>query len=354
MNKMDQTITTGADTAGKSETDSEGSSSSGHNLPVVYKHPETAAEGRFTRWLSRLFSFRRSQSSVRDDLSHALTAEGFAGEFTPEETAMINNILALQEVRVEDLLVPRAEVEAVDLTTSLGELLKVFESSGHSRMPVYDETLDDPRGMVHIRDVVAFITRKAQEGGRRRKDGTKPFNLSRIDLNRELGKLNLVRPVLFVPPSMPAAELMARMQASRIQMALVIDEYGGTEGLISLEDIVEEIVGDIEDEHDDDEEMIRDLGNGRLVCDARAELDDIREVLGDNFDCGDYADDADTIGGVIFSFLGRIPVKGEVIEAFGYEFVIRDADPRRIRTIEMAPKKRPVARKQPGQSSPGE
>jgi len=171
------------------------------------------------------------------------------------------------------------------------------------------------------------------------------LDLTRVDLDRELGKANLVRTVLFVPPSMLAADLMARMQANRIQMALVIDEYGGTEGLISLEDIVEIIVGDIEDEHDDEDELIRTGENGAMILDAKAEIEDIREMLGGRFNVEDHDEDAETIGGVIFSLLGRVPVKGELIDAFGYEFRIRDADPRRIRSIEMVPSKKAAARK---------
>lgn len=299
-------------------------------------------------WLQRLFSMRRNPAStIRDDLSDALASSASSGDFTPEEKQMIHNVLRLQDVRVEDLMVPRAEIEAVELDITLGELLALFESSGHSRMPVYSETLDDPRGMVHIRDVVGYITKTAADRSKRQKTSSAALDLSKVDLARELGKLNLVRTVLFVPPSMFAADLMARMQATRIQMALVIDEYGGTEGLISLEDIVEIIVGDIEDEHDDEDVLIQVADDGVLICDARAEIDDINETLGGMLNVGEHGDDADTIGGVIFSLLGRIPVKGEVVEAFGYEFRIKDADPRRIRTIEMVRSKKAGLRKAP-------
>ncbi len=304
------------------------------------------------RWLNRLFGKRRgSKPSIRDDLSDALTKEGAAvGDFTPEERQMLHNILRLQDVRVEDLMIPRAEIEAVELTTTLGELLTLFESSGHSRMPVYNDSLDDPKGMIHIRDVVGYITRTSTIGRKRTKDNARTLDLTKVDLDRELGKLNLTRPVIFAPPSMMAADLMARMQAMRIQMALVIDEYGGTEGLISLEDIVELIVGDIEDEHDDEEDLIQSGENGELLLDARAEIEDIREVLKGNFHVGDHDEYAESIGGVIFSLLGRVPVKGEVIEAFGYEFRIRDADPRRIKAIEMVPSKKAGHRKlKPGE-----
>ncbi len=299
-------------------------------------------------WLSWLFGLRRgSKSNIREDLSDALAEPDHAdGGFTPEERLMLNNILRLQDVRVEDLMIPRAEIEAASIDTTLGELLTRFEVSGHSRMPIVADSLDDPRGMIHIRDVVAYITKTAASG-RRSKSTTalRDLDLTKVDLTREIGKLNLTRKLIFVPPSMMAAELMARMQAQRIQIALVIDEYGGTEGLISLEDIVELIVGDIEDEHDDDEELIRIGEAGTLHLDAKAEIVDIREFLNGNFHVGDHDDDAETIGGVIFSLLGRVPVKGEVVDAFGYEFRIKDADPRRIRSIDMLPSKKTALRK---------
>ncbi len=310
--------------------------------------PQTEeAKPPYSGWLSWLFGFRRgSNVNIREDLSDALAEpHNTAGGFTPEEKQMLNNILRLQDVRVEDLMVPRAEIEAVELTTTLGELLTLFESSGHSRMPVYGDTLDDPRGMVHIRDVVGYITKTASSGRRRTRNSVKNLDLTKVDLTREIGKLNLTRTVIFVPPSMMAADLMARMQAQRIQIALVIDEYGGTEGLISLEDIVELIVGDIEDEHDDDEELVRMDQNGKIFLDARAEIDEIRELLSGEFNVDDHDEDAETIGGVIFSLIGRVPVKGEVIDAFGYEFRIKDADPRRIKSIEMVKSKKSSGRK---------
>ena len=191
---------------------------------------------------------------------------------------MLHNILRFRELRVEDVMIPRADIEAVELHTTLGELMTVFEKSGHSRMPVCGESLDDPRGMVHIRDVVAHITRRARSKPRRNgKAGAKAparkkpeFDLGNVDLSRTIEDLNLLRPVLFVPPSMLASDLMARMQARRIQMALVIDEYGGSDGLVSLEDIVETVVGDIEDEHDDEEAMIAKAGDGVFDVNAKA------------------------------------------------------------------------------------
>jgi CBS domain containing-hemolysin-like protein len=296
-----------------------------------------APQSPFKRLLSLLGI--RNGSTIRDELEDALSERGGdAASFSPGERAMLNNILRLRELRVEDVMVPRAEIEAIEFDTSLAELLALFEKSGHSRMPVYDESLDDPRGMVHIRDVVANITRAA--GKKRRRNGAKAetasneLDLAKVDLSRSVKELNLVRPVLFVPPSMLASDLMARMQASRIQMALVIDEYGGTDGLVSLEDIIEMVVGDIEDEHDDEEPMITQSGEGVFIVDARAEIDEVAALIGDSFAPGEHGDYVDSIGGLIFAALGRVPARGEVVQAIpGFEFHVLDADPRRVKRV---------------------
>jgi hemolysin (HlyC) family protein len=309
--------------------------------------PDRSANGQHSGWLARLFGIRkRTQASFREDLADALAGDSLDSHaFSAEEKAMLNNILRLQDIRVEDLMVPRADIEAVEFNISLGKLLRVFEESGHSRMPVYAETLDDPRGMVHIRDVVAYFTKTAalskSEIATRKRPVAANLDLKKVNLDKTLGSLKLIRTVLFVPPSMLASDLMARMQAMRTQMALVIDEYGGTEGIVSLEDIVEVIVGDIEDEHDDDEQpMIADRGDGVFIIDAKAELEDVAEAVGGDFRVGEFGEDVDTIGGLLFALTGRVPVRGEIVEGLGFEFSVIDADPRRIRRIELAPAKR--------------
>src|SRR5690606_29343183 len=188
-----------------------------------------------------------------------------------------------------------------EINTTLGELIRVFERCAHSRMPVYVESLDDPRGMVHIQDVLAYIARAARPAGG--DESGQVLQLQNVDLNKTIGELELMRPLLFVPPSMLAADLMARMQASRIQMALVIDEYGGTDGLVSLEDIVEMVVGDIEDEHDEDEPLIEQISDGVFVVDARAEIDEVAAVIGGDFRADEHSEEVDTIGGMIFNTL---------------------------------------------------
>ncbi|MGU3399383.1 hemolysin family protein [Brucellaceae bacterium D45D] len=294
--------------------------------------------------LSNIFPFMRSrqQTSLREDLADALssTASHPDEAFSPEEKAMLHNILSLREIRVEDVMIPRADIEAVEVSTPLWELLELFEESGHSRMPVYAETLDDPRGMVHIRDVLNYITRQTRQKKREADHPQTPveFDMNRLDLNRTIGELDLMRKLLFVPPSMMASGLMARMQAAHIQMALVIDEYGGTDGLVSLEDIVEMVVGDIEDEHDDEEIMLADEGNGVFVIDARADLDELAAKIGPSFEAGEHGEDVDTVGGLIFSVLGRIPVAGEVVQAIpGYELHVLEVDSRRVKKVRIVP-----------------
>ena len=184
------------------------------------------------------------------------TGPGEAG-VSPEERTMIRNILALRGRRIEDVMVPRADIIAVQQDISLGELVKVFEKAGHSRLVVYNDTLDDPIGMVHIRDLIAFMTARAavdpDKPSRRKKPRAAGLDLGAIDLTMQLSSTKIMREMLFVPPSMPALDLLEKMQATRIHLALVVDEYGGTDGLVSMEDIVEQIVGDIDDEHDEDE-----------------------------------------------------------------------------------------------------
>lgn len=310
-------------------------------------------------WQRLLYLIRPQSGSVRENLQDALAAHSASDEtISLEERAMLHNILRLQGMRVDDVMVPRAEIDSVDLKTTLGELLTLFETSGHSRMPVCSESLDDPRGMVHIRDVVSSIILTAAKKPRRRKatNGTKTkpvakpengmsaralaaIDLSRVDLTKTIEELKLTRDVLFVPPSMHASDLMGRMQTQRIQMALVIDEYGGTDGLVSLEDIVEVVVGDIEDEHDEVEDGIEQVSDGVFIMDARAELEDASEFLGNDFlkAAQQEDEDVDTIGGVIFSLLGRVPVRGEVIPSFaGHELEVLDADPRRIRKVKIS------------------
>lgn len=292
-------------------------------------------------FLDSLVAFLRPRvsHSLREEIAEALTRpETEASGFTPNERLLLNNILQLHDVRVEDVMIPRTEIEGIASSATLGELMARFEETGHSRMPVYGDGLDDPLGMVHIRDVIGHVTRAAlcfrHEDGGADAPVRSALDLGRVDLAHTISDLGLLRQILFVPPSMHAAELMQRMQASHIQMALVIDEYGGTDGLVSLEDILEMVVGDIEDEHDDEEALVTHAGDGVFYADGRADLDEVREIVGADFDTSEHEEDADTIGGLVVNALGRMPAPGEVVEVVeGFEIEVMDADPRRVKRL---------------------
>ena len=258
---------------------------------------------------------------------------------------MLKNVLSFHRIRVEDVMVPRADIVAVAADTNLGELLSLFRTAGHSRLPVYGETLDDPKGMVHIRDFLDFIAMRA-DGGAPEAGAEAPLpSLGQIDLSMPLSSANILRPVLFVPRSMPAIDLLVRMQATRTHMALVIDEYGGTDGLVSIEDLVEMVVGDIEDEHDEDATLtIVPAADGTYIADARASLDEVKEVLGLDLTEEEGAEDIDTIGGFIVTLAGRVPSRSEVIEGpSGLEFEVLDADPRRVKRLRVHRRTFPAA-----------
>ncbi len=276
--------------------------------------------------------------SMRDDFADALAEGGAHDDFSPREKEMLKNVLALRSRRVDDVMVPRADIISVSIDVSLGDLLRVFRTAGHSRLPVHVDTLDDPRGMVHIRDFLNYLTERAEVAPktRRRKIGEDLPDLGRVDLATPLSAAKILRPVLYTPPSMPAHELLAKMQTTRTHMALVIDEYGGTHGLVSIEDLVEIVVGEIEDEHDEvDAPRIVPHDNGTVTVDARVSLADLTTHLGLEFSAQDLAEDVETLGGLLATVVGRVPVRGEIIEHNGLDFEILDADPRRIKRLKL-------------------
>ncbi len=284
----------------------------------------------------------KANGSARAEIEDAIAADEAAGAtLTADERTMLRAILKLGDMTVDDVMIPRADIEAIDIESSIAEVIAMFRKSAHSRMPAYRETLDDPVGMIHIRDLMTWIADRAlgQANGTDQHEAGQNenphFDFGAVDLSATLEDSKLVRPLLFVPPSMPARALLKRMQSSRTQMALVIDEYGGTDGLVSLEDLVEIIVGEIEDEHDPDEEAtIRKVAEGVFIADARTELEDAAEVIGPDFNVGEKGEEIETIGGLVFAATGRIPPKGEVVEAIaGFDFEVLDADPRRIKKV---------------------
>jgi CBS domain containing-hemolysin-like protein len=268
-----------------------------------------------------------------------LTAEQPQSGFSPEEATMLKNILGLRDQRIESVMVPRADIIAVQQDISLSDLVRVFEGAGHSRLVVYNDTLDDPAGMVHIRDLIAFVASRAAQdpitAGQREAPKAADLNLANVDLTLSLVSAKIVREILYAPPSMPALDLLARMQATRIHLALVIDEYGGTDGLVSMEDLVEIIVGDIADEHDEAElPAATRQSDGSYLANGRASLDEVRTALGDEFDVGEAAQEVDTLGGYLVMKAGHVPVRGELVRGpEPFEAEVLDADPRRIKRV---------------------
>lgn len=284
---------------------------------------EAASHGRFG-WLRALFGFNgNGDSSLRESLEEVIEEhEDMHRGLTAEERHMLVNILNFGELRVEDVMVPRADVVGVEESASLDDVLRLYRESSHSRMPIYRETLDDPVGMVHLKDVLGWVA--PSEGEDANAAARPAFSLRSIRRN-----------VLFVPPSMPALDLLVKMQATRIHLALVIDEYGGTDGLVSIEDLVEEIVGEIEDEHDIDSgpALVR-REDGSIDADARCPIEDLEEMIGLRLVEEENEDDVDTLAGLVFSLLGRVPLRGELVRhPAGLEFEVKDADPRRIKRM---------------------
>ncbi|MCR9129174.1 MAG: hemolysin family protein [Alphaproteobacteria bacterium] len=237
---------------------------------------------------------------------------------------LILNVQEFQLKRVEDVMVPRADITAVDITTPLKELTAIFGEAAHSRLPVFRETLDDPVGVAHIKDVVSHLARYAESAGEASEDWSEARILPDIK-----------RPLLYVPASMRALDLLLKMQSRRMHMALVVDEFGGTDGLVTLEDLLEPIVGDIEDEHDiADTVSVRAKGPGLWEADARAEILELEEALGREIATEEEEADVDTLGGLVFRLAGRVPERGEVIvHPSGFEFEVLDSDPRRIKRL---------------------
>jgi magnesium and cobalt transporter len=274
------------------------------------------SNGGLFGWLRRLFGFRNGDANLRETLEELIEdRDGDADSKEPinaEERLMLMNILDLGELRVDDVMVPRADIISLGADTSLADLVDLIQTELHSRIPVFQENLDDVQGMVHIKDLLTHW------------DSREDFDLKAI-----------LRQVLFVPPSMAVLDLLLQMRQTRIHMAIVVDEYGGTDGLVTIEDLVEEIVGEIEDEHDEEEgPMIVVREDGALDADARTPIAELEDRVGLDLLPDEQDEDVDTLGGLVFSLLGRVPQRGELIaHATGLEFEIIDADPRRIKRL---------------------
>ncbi len=257
---------------------------------------------------------------------------------------MLGRLITFSGLSVEDVLVPRADIVAIAAQAPLAELMALFAQALHSRLPVYDETLDDIIGMVHIKDLLQHLHQQAQPVDSGDAVATQPdLLLPGQALAMPVGSSPLLRPVLYVPDSMPVADLLLKMQSTRMHMAIVIDEYGGTEGLVTIEDVVEQIVGEIADEHDSDEDhqQITPVPGGYVVS-ARLELAELERLLGVDLLPDEQDEEVDTVGGMLFTRLGRVPVKGEVVPLGDeLEAEVLEADPRRVRKVRFRRLRRP-------------
>ena len=274
------------------------------------------------RLLHLLRGENASSAAMRESLEEVIEeSERQSPALSQQERVMLSNLLAFGELKVRDVMVPRAEIVAVDESMPLPELVTLFRAAQHSRLPVFSETLDEPTGLVHVKDVMALL--QLRDAGDYRLDNSSIAHIK--------------RPVLFVPPSMRALDLLLKMQTSHTHLALVIDEYGGTDGLVSIEDIIEEIVGDIADEHDDEAVALRRDG-ACYVVDARIALEDFKGETGIDLSTPETDEDVDSLGGLVTALLGRLSQRGEIVaHPAGFEFEILDADPRRVRRLRICP-----------------
>jgi len=272
-----------------------------------------ARRGGLRGWLRRLRGDGdEPPASLRDELEELIEEHGEAEPIDPEERALLTNILRLHEVAAADIMVPRIDIVALPVDMPFAEAAKRMAEHGHSRLPLYRETLDDVVGVLHIKDLLPHVAA-----------GT-PVALDKI-----------ARKALFAAPTLPVLELLKQMRASRIHLALVVDEFGGVDGLITIEDVIEEIVGEIEDEH---HEVARPRvvarPDGTLIADARAPLSELAARVNVPLLPPDRAEGIDTLGGLVFALAGRVPGRGEVIQhPAGFSLEVLEADPRRVKRL---------------------
>ncbi|MCG8492171.1 MAG: hemolysin family protein [Sneathiellales bacterium] len=274
---------------------------------------ENTGNGFFSRLLRFFGLSSQADSSVRSTLEELIEEHDDPEQaINAAEKAMLTNILSISDLSIRDVMIPRADIEAIDLSLSLEEVVSRFSETSHSRLPVYEDTLDNVVGMFHIKDLINFWGQPTKTNWQ-----------------------NFKREILFVPPSMTVQDLLLKMRATHIHMANVVDEFGGIDGLVTIEDLVEEIVGDIEDEHDEQEgPLIFVSANGSIEADARASIEDLESLLEIDLLPEEEDEDVDTVGGLVFQLAGHIPTRGEIIHhVSGLDFEVIDADPRKVKRI---------------------
>ncbi|MDV3458177.1 hemolysin family protein [Sphingomonas sp. HF-S4] len=299
----------------------EGPSSSGQNAATHETPNET---GGIWRGIRTLLFGDDQEETLRDRIEDAIdeheggTGRAPAGDLAPIERQMLKNLLHFGERDAGDVGVPRADIIAVEETTSFSALVQLFAEAGHSRLPVYRDELDTIIGMVHIKDVFAILATGSPE----------PETIA-----------GLIRQPVYVPQSMGALDLLAQMRANRTHLAIVVDEYSGTEGLITIEDLIEEIVGEIEDEHDEaPTALLVPIDGGGWDADARAELEDVAETIDERL--GDVEEDVDTLGGLAFVLAGHVPAPGECLpHPSGWTLEVTAGDSRKVTRLRLHPPK---------------
>jgi len=281
---------------------------------------DTPPKNVFGRFWGRFTGFFRSRGADGDlrvaieELieEHREDADGDEGAINADEHLLIGNVLKLRDVTVADIMVPRAEIVAIEASAAREEIVELISREAHSRIPIYRETLDDVVGMIHIKDVLARYASDA------------PFDLK-----------DIIRKILFVSPTMRILDLLLEMRLARVHMGLVVDEFGGVDGLVTIEDVVEEIVGDIQDEHDVEDVDMIDRPDGSIIASARTEIDDFEDRVGAVL-TDDERESIDTLGGLVAHVAGHVPSRGEVIRhSSGIEFEVIDADPRRVKRLRL-------------------
>ena len=286
---------------------------------------ESTAPQRLGQRVIALLRRFRPQRSDRDAIETILEQpqNHETSDFDADERKMLSNILQLKHRTVEDVLVPRAEIIAVDVAASIDDVIELAAAEGHSRLPVFGDDMDDIRGLVHIKDLLAAKARGSNEG---------------IDA--------ILRVPIFVAPSMPVLDMLLDMRTKRRHMAFVVDEHGGIDGLLTIEDLVEEIVGDIQDEHDENEGEIVTIEDNEFEAHARLELSELEAKIGRFLTDEDREEDVETLGGLVFAMAGRVPLRGEVLtHSSGWRFTVMEADPRRIRRVHIELASNPLRRR---------
>jgi magnesium and cobalt transporter len=265
--------------------------------------------------LAKFLFYSSEQGNLRESIQDAIeeSSNDAGSNLTSKEKTILENILTINKLKAYDIMVPRADIICASHNASFDDLIKIINAESHSRIPIYRKDLDDVLGMIHIKDLIKLTSKEMQNN----------FDLK-----------SLLKEVLFIPPSMPVLNILLKMQSTKLHMALVIDEHGGTDGLVTIEDLVEEIVGEIQDEHDNEEiTEFKKINDTTFVADAKMELSEFQKKTGIIFNSVTI----DTLGGYVFSMINRVPQKGEIIKSDpAYTFEILDADPRKIKILKIS------------------